>query len=315
MANKEELRKEGIEFLNYVCKQIYENGELPFEDETFDHYYLKAMKDPAAMTEKQFKDFSITNYYFCLGVYLDILDSDYNKYILDFERRSLKIGTIIYNTCIKEYGIFNDNLKQSMINMFERIKELPTDKDNVKEYIESLREDIIIKDNYITFGVGLNNLKEVSKQKDTVYSLLNDEETQSNFVDLCKITLENVAILKAIEIVRNIFVDEFNLENIREYEKPTDLTTFQTTKKGIETLFDICITEDPKKLEESEIGKYLKDFTNIKDIEISEKQKNRLKEQITADKEQYISYLLFEKPEKNLYHFRLANKLIKGMGW
>lgn len=315
MANKEELRKEGINFLNYVCKKIKETGELPFDDEEFDHYYLKATKDPTKMTSDEFDDFSITNYYFYIGLYLDILDSDYNKYILDFERRSLKLGTILYNICIKEYSIFNSNLKQSMIDIFKRIKEIPKDEENAKKYIQNLREDIEIKNNFISFDVGLKNIEKQKKEKDTVSFLLNDKETKNNFIDLCAITLKNIAYLKAINEVRDILIREFNLKDIKKLEKPTELTTFQTTKKGIEELYEVSITENPEDLKNSEIGKYLTDFTQIEKIDISAKQKKKIEEQIKKDKEKYIANLIFENPEKDLYHYRLASELIKEMRW
>ena len=315
MANKEELRKEGINFLNYVCKKIKENGELPFEDEEFDHYYLKATKDPAKMTSDEFDKFSITNYYFYIGIYLDMLDSDYNKYILDFERRSLKLGTILYNMCIKEYSIFNSNLKQSMIDIFKRIKEIPKDEENAKKYIQNLREDIEIKNNFISFDVGLKNIEKQKKEKDTVSFLLNDKETKNNFIDLCAITLKNIAYLKAINEVRDILIREFNLKDIKKLEKPTELTTFQTTKKGIEELYEVSITENPEDLKNSEIGKYLTDFTQIAKIEKSAKKKKKIEEQIKKDKEKYIANLIFENPEKDLYHYRLASELIKEMRW
>lgn len=315
MANKEELRKEGINFLNYVCKKIKETGELPFDDEEFDHYYLKATKDSTKMTSDEFDDFSITNYYFYIGLYLDILDSDYNKYILDFERRSLKLGTILYNMCIKEYSIFNSNLKQSMIDIFKRIKEIPKDEENAKKYIQNLREDIEIKNNFISFDVGLKNIEKQKKEKDTVSFLLNDKETKNNFIDLCAITLKNIAYLKAINEVRDILIREFNLKDIKKLEKPTELTTFQTTKKGIEELYEVSITENPEDLKNSEIGKYLTDFTQIEKIDISAKQKKKIEEQIKKDKEKYIANLIFENPEKDLYHYRLASELIKEMRW
>ena len=101
------------------------------------------------------------------------------------------------------------------------------------------------------------------------------KKTKNNFIDLCAITLKNIAYLKAINEVRDILIREFNLKDIKKLEKPTELTTFQTTKKGIEELYEVSITENPEDLKNSEIGKYLTDFTQIEKIDISAKQKKK----------------------------------------
>ena len=121
--------------------------------------------------------------------------------------------------------------------------------------------------------------------------------------------------MKAINEVRDILIREFNLKDIKKLEKPTELTTFQTTKKGIEELYEVSITENPENLKNSEIGKYLTDFTQIANINISLKQKRKIEEQIKEDKEKYIANLIFENPEKNLYHYRLASEFIQEMRW
>ena len=56
--------------------------------------------------------------------------------------------------CIKEYSIFNSNLKQSMIDIFKRIKEIPKDEENAKKYIQNFLKTMLMQ---IKFFVLMRN--------------------------------------------------------------------------------------------------------------------------------------------------------------
>lgn len=321
--NQEELIKIGNSFLNDTIKELNkqqrgsislfnkaENIDLIQEEKW--RTYLKEILDKGNRAKKSNKKNIISIYY--SELYYSLCNSyDYYKKILnDFDRQSLKVGTIvvdmimtqkelseaIYYKNIQEMIISNIKVNQSIINVYNSLKEsiesaLKIDNKGDKKEIEAEKElkagykELLKIDNTISQLKEDNkslNMKikkgmdiEELKEKDTsMFYIMNSEEDLKDIEKLFKITFNSFYKTYSLNLIWETLYKIFDIKETINLSKPQDLSSYKNTRQRIMELEELCL-ETIDNFEGTELENIFIKYISLQDIEKENKYKNTVK--------------------------------------
>lgn len=321
--NQEELIKIGNSFLNDTIKELNkqqrgsislfnkaENIDLIQEEKW--RTYLKEILDKGNRAKKSNKKNIISIYY--SELYYSLCNSyDYYKKILnDFDRQSLRVGTIvvdmimtqkelseaIYYKNIQEMIISNIKVNQSIINVYNSLKEsiesaLKIDNKGDKKEIEAEKElkagykELLKIDNTISQLKEDNkslNMKikkgmdiEELKEKDTsMFYIMNSEEDLKDIEKLFKITFNSFYKTYSLNLIWETLYKIFDIKETINLSKPQDLSSYKNTRQRIMELEELCL-ETIDNFEGTELENIFIKYISLQDIEKENKYKNTVK--------------------------------------
>ena len=321
--NQEELIKIGNSFLNDTIKELNkqqrgsislfnkaENIDLIQEEKW--RTYLKEILDKGNRAKKSNKKNIISIYY--SELYYSLCNSyDYYKKILnDFDRQSLKVGTIVvdmimtqkelsealYYKNMQEMIISNIKVNQSIINVYNSLKEsiesaLEVDNKGDKKEIEAEKElkagynELLKIDNTISQLKEDNkslNMKikkgmdiEELKEKDTsMFYIMNSEEDLKDIEKLFNITFNSFYKIYSLNLIWETLYKIFDIKENINLSKPQDLSSYKNTRQRIMELEELCL-ETVDNFEYTELENIFIKYISLQDIEKENKYKNTVK--------------------------------------
>lgn len=321
--NQEELINIGNSFLNDTIKELnrqqrgsislynkMENIDLIQEEKW--RTYLKEILDKGNRAKKSNKKNIISIYY--SELYYSLCNSyDYYKKILnDFDRQSLKVGTIVvdmimtqkelsealYYKSIQEMIISNIKVNQSIINVYNSLKEsiesaLKIDNKGDKKEIEAekelkagykellkiddtisqLKEDNKSLNMKIKKGMDIEKIKE----KDTsMFYIMNSEEDLKDIEKLFNITFNSFYKTYSLNLIWETLYKIFDIKETINLSKPQDLSSYKNTRQRIMELEELCL-ETVDNFEYTELENIFIKYISLQDIEKENKYKNTVK--------------------------------------
>lgn len=321
--SNEGLIRLGDSFLNDTIKELNkqqrgnisifdmtENIDL-MQDENWKMYFEEIL-NKGNRSKKNNNDNTTSIYY--SELYYSICNSyDYYKKILnDFDRQSLKVGTIIvdmimtqkelsealYYKSIQEMIISNIKANQSIINIYNSIKTnienaLKIDNKGDKKEIESEKE---LKEGYNEL-LSINNtilqLKEDNKslnmkikkgmdieeikQKDTsIFYIMNNKEVLKDIEELFNITLNSFYKTYSINLIWETLYKIFNTRETIKLSTPQSLSSYKNTRQRIKELEELCL-ETFDNFENTELENIFIKYISLQEIEKNDKYKGAVK--------------------------------------
>lgn len=321
--NQEELIKIGNSFLNDTIKELNkqqrgsislfskaENINLIQEEKW--RTYLEAILDKGNISKKNNKE-NITSIYYS-QIYYSICNSyDYYKKLLnDFDRQSLKVGTIVvdiimtqkelsealYYKNIQEMIISNIKVNQSIIDVYNSLKKsiesaLEADNKGDKEEIEAEKElkagykELLKIDNTISQLKEDNkslNMKikkgmdiEELKEKDTsMFYIMNSKEDLKDIEELFKITFNSFYKTYSLSLIWETLYKIFDIKETINLSKPQDLSSYKNTRQKIMELEELCL-ETLNNFEGTELENIFMKYISLQDIEKENNYKEAVK--------------------------------------
>ena len=321
--SNEGLIRLGDSFLNDTIKELNkqqrgnisifdmtENIDL-MQDENWKMYFEEIL-NKGNRSKKNNNDNTTSIYY--SELYYSICNSyDYYKKILnDFDRQSLKVGTIIvdmimtqkelsealYYKSIQEMIISNIKANKSIINIYNSIKTnienaLKIDNKGDKKEIESEKE---LKEGYNEL-LSINNtilqLKEDNKslnmkikkgmdieeikQKDTsIFYIMNNKEVLKDIEELFNITLNSFYKTYSINLIWETLYKIFNTRETIKLSTPQSLSSYKNTRQRIKELEELCL-ETFDNFENTELENIFIKYISLQEIEKNDKYKGAVK--------------------------------------
>lgn len=321
--NQEELIKIGNSFLNDTIKELNkqqrgsislfskaENINLIQEEKW--RTYLEAILDKGNISKKNNKE-NITSIYYS-QIYYSICNSyDYYKKLLnDFDRQSLKVGTIVvdiimtqkelsealYYKNIQEMIISNIKVNQSIIDVYNSLKKsiesaLEVDNKGDKKEIEAEKElkagykELLKIDNTISQlkednkslnmkikkGMDIDELKE----KDTsMFYIMNSKEDLKDIEELFKITFNSFYKTYSLSLIWETLYKIFDIKETINLSKPQDLSSYKNTRQKIMELEELCL-ETLNNFEGTELENIFMKYISLQDIEKENNYKEAVK--------------------------------------
>lgn len=321
--NQEELIKIGNSFLNDTIKELNkqqrgsislfskaENINLIQEEKW--RTYLEAILDKGNISKKNNKE-NITSIYYS-QIYYSICNSyDYYKKLLnDFDRQSLKVGTIVvdiimtqkelsealYYKNIQEMIISNIKVNQSIIDVYNSLKKsiesaLEVDNKGDKKEIEAEKElktgykELLKIDNTISQLKEDNkslNMKikkgmdiEELKEKDTsMFYIMNSKEDLKDIEELFKITFNSFYKTYSLSLIWETLYKIFDIKETINLSKPQDLSSYKNTRQKIMELEELCL-ETLNNFEGTELENIFMKYISLQDIEKENNYKEAVK--------------------------------------
>ena len=321
--NQEELIKIGNSFLNDTIKELNkqqrgsislfskaENINLIQEEKW--RTYLEAILDKGNISKKNNKE-NITSIYYS-QIYYSICNSyDYYKKLLnDFDRQSLKVGTIVvdiimtqkelsealYYKNIQEMIISNIKVNQSIIDVYNSLKKsiesaLEVDNKGDKKEIEAEKElkagynELLKIDNTISQLKEDNkslNMKikkgmdiEELKEKDTsMFYIMNSKEDLKDIEELFKITFNSFYKTYSLSLIWETLYKIFDIKETINLSKPQDLSSYKNTRQKIMELEELCL-ETLNNFESTELENIFMKYISLQDIEKENNYKEAVK--------------------------------------
>ena len=321
--NQEELIKIGNSFLNDTIKELNkqqrgsislfskaENINLIQEEKW--RTYLEAILDKGNISKKNNKE-NITSIYYS-QIYYSICNSyDYYKKLLnDFDRQSLKVGTIVvdiimtqkelsealYYKNIQEMIISNIKVNQSIIDVYNSLKKsiesaLEVDNKGDKKEIEAEKElkagykELLKIDNTISQLKEDNkslNMKikkgmdiEELKEKDTsMFYIINSKEDLKDIEELFKITFNSFYKTYSLSLIWETLYKIFDIKETINLSKPQDLSSYKNTRQKIMELEELCL-ETLNNFEGTELENIFMKYISLQDIEKENNYKEAVK--------------------------------------
>jgi hypothetical protein len=321
--NQEELIKIGNSFLNDTIKELNkqqrgsislfskaENINLIQEEKW--KTYLEAILDKGNISKKNNKE-NITSIYYS-QIYYSICNSyDYYKKLLnDFDRQSLKVGTIVvdiimtqkelsealYYKNIQEMIISNIKVNQSIIDVYNSLKKsiesaLEVDNKGDKKEIEAEKElkagynELLKIDNTISQLKEDNkslNMKikkgmdiEELKEKDTsMFYIMNSKEDLKDIEELFKITFNSFYKTYSLSLIWETLYKIFDIKETINLSKPQDLSSYKNTRQKIMELEELCL-ETLNNFESTELENIFMKYISLQDIEKENNYKEAVK--------------------------------------
>lgn len=321
--NQEELIKIGNSFLNDTIKELnkQQRGSIsPFskaeninliQEEKW-RTYLEAILDKGNISKKNNKE-NITSIYYS-QIYYSICNSyDYYKKLLnDFDRQSLKVGTIVvdiimtqkelsealYYKNIQEMIISNIKVNQSIIDVYNSLKKsiesaLEVDNKGDKKEIEAEKElkagykELLKIDNTISQLKEDNkslNMKikkgmdiEELKEKDTsMFYIMNSKEDLKDIEELFKITFNSFYKTYSLSLIWETLYKIFDIKETINLSKPQDLSSYKNTRQKIMELEELCL-ETLNNFEGTELENIFMKYISLQDIEKENNYKEAVK--------------------------------------
>jgi len=311
--NQEELIKIGNSFLNDTIKELnkQQRGDISLFSEADNinliqeenwKTYLKEILNKGNILKKNNKE-NITSIYYS-QIYYSICNSyDYYKKLLnDFDRQSLKVGTIVvdmimtqkelsealYYKNIQEMIISNIKVNQSIINIYSSLKssienalkidnkgniqEIEAEKElkagykellKINNTILQLKEDNKSLNMKIKKGMDIEKLRE----KDTsIFYIMNSKEDLKDIEELFKITFNSFYKTYSLNLIWETLYKIFDIKETINLSKPQDLSSYKNTRQRIMELEELCL-ETIDNFEGTELENTFINYISLQDIE------------------------------------------------